>query len=137
MEEPRFRDCRGRELLLALKIWSKLIDAQELIIFPGEATFDRVQQVRPVRASCAAVLSSSLCMWIGCLIPRAGFIRPHSHPQVLQLRSEILCRPLACLTLEYTDLAMLRKFWFQRAAKETDLRSAVDINALLQDPSYR
>ncbi|GFZ50017.1 hypothetical protein JCM24511_07770 [Saitozyma sp. JCM 24511] len=63
----------------------------ELIVFPGEATFSRVGQ------------------------------DPSGRTHILKFSS--------------SDQKYF--FWFQRASKEGDLRAAVDINELLQDPSYR
>lgn len=36
--------------------------------------------------------------------------------------------------VKYADRS---QFWFQRANKASDLRAQVDLNAFLQDPSYR
>ncbi|WWD20146.1 hypothetical protein CI109_104622 [Kwoniella shandongensis] len=62
----------------------------ELIIFPGEATFDKVEQ------------------------------DPSGRTHILKFSS--------------SDQKYF--FWFQRASKSGDVRAQVDINALLQDPSY-
>jgi len=63
----------------------------ELIVFPGEATFEKVQQ------------------------------DPSGRTHILKFSS--------------SDQSYF--FWFQRANKDTDLRAQVDINAFLQDPTYR
>ncbi|KAI9633084.1 proteasome complex subunit Rpn13 ubiquitin receptor-domain-containing protein [Dioszegia hungarica] len=63
----------------------------ELIVFPGEATFEQVKQ------------------------------DPTGRTHILKFSS--------------SDQNYF--FWFQRANKSTDLRAQVDLNAFLQDPSYR
>ncbi|ORY34863.1 proteasome complex subunit Rpn13 ubiquitin receptor-domain-containing protein [Naematelia encephala] len=63
----------------------------ELIVFPGEATFEKVGQ------------------------DSSG--RTH--------------------VLKFSSSDQKYFFWFQRASTETDLRAEVDINSLLQDPTYR
>ncbi|WVQ79366.1 hypothetical protein IAT38_001463 [Cryptococcus sp. DSM 104549] len=101
-ESSKWVDSNPEKGLIELKVeddlvhlwWKSRVDNRledELIVFPGEATFEKVAQ------------------------------DPTGRTHVLKFSSS---------NQKYF-------FWFQRLSKEGDLRAQVDINALIQDSSYR